>query len=325
MKQLIFMLCSVISFGTYAQTVYLADTAFITDVGYGGAPASCKTNDCVYNAVEMDRSHSIWVADVFTVPPGATWVFDTVVFFGYQYASGLSSPFRSCNLQIYNGAPGLGGTVIWGDTVTNLLVNSDFTGIYKVDTFSSDNGLLSTERPIMNLKLYLPAAPRLTAGAYWLSWSAAGISTSNPANSPYKVLPGRVNPPGQMGRQFIDGEWYYVTDNSNSTGFDMMIEASAGLAAVPAINNNPENVLGQNTPNPFGNTTEISYYLQEPSYTNLSVFNMLGQKIATLVDGSNDAGNHQLLFHADNLAGGLYYYKLATTYGLETKQMILVK
>ena len=56
MKQLLFMLFTVVSLSAYAQTVYLADTGFVTDVGYGGAPASCKTNGVIYNSVNMDRS-----------------------------------------------------------------------------------------------------------------------------------------------------------------------------------------------------------------------------------------------------------------------------
>ncbi|HXS35190.1 MAG TPA: T9SS type A sorting domain-containing protein [Flavipsychrobacter sp.] len=327
MKQLIsaFILCILISFHAPAQTVYLADTAFVTDIGYGGAPASCKTNGMVYNSVSMNRRQGIWVADVFTVPAGATWVFDTVIVYGYQYGSDIFSPFTGCNLQIYSGTPGSGGTVVWGDTTTNVLNNSDFTGIYKVDTFSSDGGLMSTQRPIMYLKLYLSPAPSLSAGTYWLSWSATCATTSPSPATPYKVLPGRVNPPGQMSRIFADGSWEYIVDSGNNVGLNMMIIGRAGLAVAPIQNYNSENTLGQNAPNPFSNTTVISYSLAESGNVKLVVYNILGQIVATLADRNMSKGKHEVTFNASDLPGGAYYYKLSTAGGTISKQMILLK
>ena len=75
----------------------------------------------------MDRTQEAWVADAFTVPAGATWKFDTVIVYGYQYGSTTSSSFTGCNLQIYNDTPGVGGVVIWGDTSTNVLVSTGWT------------------------------------------------------------------------------------------------------------------------------------------------------------------------------------------------------
>jgi len=323
----IFILCMVVSFHAFAQTTYLTDTGFITDRGYGGAEASCKTNGMTYNSLTMDRTMGVWVADAFTIPAGATWTFDTVIVYGYQYNSSLSSPFTACNLQIYNGTPGSGGTVVWGDTSTNVLNSSAFTGIYKVDTFASDGALLCTKRPIMYLKLYLSTPPHLSAGTYWLSWSVtcASPSTVSPAVTPYKVLPGRVNPPGQMSRTLYAGSWGYNIDNGLSVGLNMIIKARAGLAVTPIHNNNSENVLGQNVPNPFSNTTVISYSLAENGYVKLTVYNTLGQILATLADGKMSKGDHKVSFNASDLPAGAYYYQLSTVEGTTSKQMILVK
>jgi hypothetical protein len=68
-----------------AQVVYLADTAIITDIGYGGAPSSCMANGPIYNSWGMNRAHSVWLADQFTIPTDSTWVFDTVILYGYQF------------------------------------------------------------------------------------------------------------------------------------------------------------------------------------------------------------------------------------------------
>ncbi len=199
MKYALLTLCCVVSFNALSQTTYLADIAFYTDIGYGGAEASCKAAHLEYNGWQMSHAQYAWVADAFTVPAGTVWAFDTVIVYGYQYGSTTTSPFLNCNLQIYNGTPGLGGTVIWGDTSTNVLASTGWTGIYKVDTFSSDNGLNNVNRPIMYLKLYLATPATLSAGTYWLSWSSAG-SVSNSCVAPDKVLPGRINPTGQTAR-----------------------------------------------------------------------------------------------------------------------------
>jgi len=326
---LLFCICTIVSFSAFSQVVYLIDTAFFTDIGYGGAEASCKTSHMEYNSWSMNRVLDEWVADVFTVPAGATWKFDTVIVYGYQYGSTATSfPIPDCNLQIYEGTPGLGGSVIWGDTVTNLLVSSGWTGIYKVDTFVADNGLNSTERPIMYLKLYLAAPPVLTAGTYWLSWSCAGTSSVNPPNAPYKVLPGRINPPGQMGRYSYQGRWGYMTDSSLNIGMNMIIKTSAATVAslgVQEVNSNAAAILDQNIPNPFSGSTSISFYLPQAGYAKLCVYNAIGQLVYTPFDANASAGEHTVTMATNDLARGVYCYQLITATGIESKKMLLVK
>jgi hypothetical protein len=324
MKSTLFLLCCIVSFNTFAQTTYLADTAFYTDIGYGGAEASCKAAHLAYNGWQMTRSQHFWVADAFTVPSGTTWTFDTVIVYGYQYGSTTTSSFLNANLQIYNSTPGLGGAVIWGDTVTNVLVSTGWTGIYKVDTFASDNGLNNFYRPIMYLKLYLAAPPTLSGGTYWLSWSVAG-SLTNSCVAPDKVLPGRINPPGQTARGVYNGIWQYLTDSGQVNGLNMIIKATAGLTSVPQVQNPSPLLLAQNAPNPFNNETTISYYLPLTGYAKLSIYNIAGQLIATPVNGEVNSGNHQVRFKAGDLASGTYFYEFETSAGIEHKQMNVVR
>ena len=324
MKNILSILLCLTSFSALSQITYLADTAFYTDIGQGGAEASCKANHVVYNGWDMTRSNYAWIADAFTVPTGAVWKFDTVIVYGYQYGSTPTSSFTSCNLQIYNDTPGAGGAVIWGDTTTNLLVSTGFTGIYKVDTFVADSGLLSTKRPIMYLKLYLAPHPNLSAGHYWLSWSATG-SLPGACVAPDKVLPGRINPPGQVARASYSGSWDYLVDSIVVNGMDMIIKARAGLASVPVVQNLPALVLGQNAPNPFNSETAISYYLPQEGFVKLCVYNTIGQLMATLVNGDTNAGWHHSELMAGHLPAGVYYYQLSTPFGTACKQMSLIK
>lgn len=83
--------------------------------------------------------------------------------------------------------------------------------------------------------------------------------------------------------------------------------------------------LSQNFPNPFNPTTEISFSLANNTQVNLSVFNLNGQRIATLVDGGLNAGSHSVTFDASGLSSGVYFYTLQANGATETRKMVLTK
>ena len=83
--------------------------------------------------------------------------------------------------------------------------------------------------------------------------------------------------------------------------------------------------LQQNYPNPFNPTTLIRYAIPSDQHVALNVYNLLGQKVITLVDGLQKAGQHEVNFNAINLASGVYFYKLETGTQSSIKKMILMK
>jgi hypothetical protein len=83
--------------------------------------------------------------------------------------------------------------------------------------------------------------------------------------------------------------------------------------------------LEPNYPNPFNATTSISYSLPQPSPVTLTVYNLLGQKIATLVQGRQEAGHHRALFDGGSLSSGIYFYHLEAVPYTKTRKMVLLK
>ena len=84
-------------------------------------------------------------------------------------------------------------------------------------------------------------------------------------------------------------------------------------------------VLSQNYPNPFNPTTTINFSLNKPSRVKLIVFDILGRKITTLVDGFKYSGSYSIVFNGSNLSSGIYIYCLITDYGNQIKKLVLTK
>jgi hypothetical protein len=83
--------------------------------------------------------------------------------------------------------------------------------------------------------------------------------------------------------------------------------------------------LEQNYPNPFNPSTQINFGLKKASEVEITVYNILGNKVATLFNGFKSAGSHSITFNASNLSSGVYFYKVTTTEFIQTKKMILEK
>ena len=83
--------------------------------------------------------------------------------------------------------------------------------------------------------------------------------------------------------------------------------------------------LFQNYPNPFNATTVIRYSLPQASNVKIAIYDLLGRKVETLVQGEQPAGYHQATWNADEASSGLYFYRIQAGEYAETRKMVLLK
>jgi hypothetical protein len=83
--------------------------------------------------------------------------------------------------------------------------------------------------------------------------------------------------------------------------------------------------LKQNYPNPFNARTVITYRLPVRSHVRLEIYNLLGQRVTTLVNGREEAGGNMVIWDASGFPSGMYFYRLTTGGFSEARRMVLVK
>jgi len=102
------------------------------------------------------------------------------------------------------------------------------------------------------------------------------------------------------------------------------VESTTGVArragALPSAT-----MLDHNYPNPFNPSTTIRYGLPQRLHVTLTVFNALGQQIAQLVNGEQEAGYHDVQFDGSGLASGVYFYRLSTNNFVQTRKLVLLR
>jgi hypothetical protein len=150
-----------------------------------------------------------------------------------------------------------------------------------------------------------------------ISWDAArrGIRIRAPRNwTGSETVTFTATDPG--GLSDSDQATYTVTSSLAGAGLDRGGEEGD----VPA-----ETTLEGNYPNPFNPVTTIRYGLSESSRVSLAVYNVLGERIAVLVDGQQEKGYHEVIFDARLLPSGVYFCRLDTGTHSEFRKLILAK
>jgi len=143
-----------------------------------------------------------------------------------------------------------------------------------------------------------------------------------------------VNYPIRVRLENFKDEVYQITDGLGGQIFEDLIrngeEKEVNVKSLNSLTLQkvviPSNFeLSQNYPNPFNPSTVIKFALPENSKVLLEVYNILGEKVATLINTEMKAGYHSFTFDARNLTSGVYFYRIETSKFKDVKKMILVK
>jgi hypothetical protein len=173
------------------------------------------------------------------------------------------------------------------------------------------------------------------ADSVWLLFRTSGNIRAIEAEGVFvgTLLPGQesqtytwhVERYGSSGEQ---GVWTASVNSADAKAYPY-----SGLFSTPSATGvgNPVSVipddyrLEQNYPNPFNPSTTIRYGLPRRSDVQLTVFNTLGQKVATLAQGEEDAGYHEVRFDASGFSSGVYFYRIQAGKFVETRKLLLLR
>jgi hypothetical protein len=192
----------------------------------------------------------------------------------------------------------------WSDPVRILrLTDEDGDMIYK--------GTLTLEGPAYNGFLYYYAYTNVTQGFVY--------EDINQQESRVRFI-------GQTGgANVFDSPWTMPQDTW--TNDEVEEEYSPiGLTGVKQVNGIVKSYsLEQNYPNPFNPSTMINFSIQDAGMVTLKVYNLLGEEVATLVNGELATGSYKVDFNAANLSTGIYFYSIRANNFTATKKMMLIK
>jgi hypothetical protein len=187
------------------------------------------------------------------------------------------------------------------------------------------------------MSLYTADSSSIANNDDWDDWYELEFYKGDISNTYSRVFIDSL--PG-TGTYYVDAYPYYGTHNGNTTSFGKSAVGTVHLWAKmtePVTSIEKELIvpkafaLEQNYPNPFNPTTTINYSLKENVDVKLVIYNVMGQKIATLVDKKQAAGSYQLTWDSTNqfgmrVATGIYFYRLiAGDKFVKTNKMLLIK
>jgi hypothetical protein len=262
---------------------------------------------------QWNETHHTFIGLVQGTPPLPATSLDKVFVMEYLPAGGLPDISISMVPVTSPVIVPQGGSFDWNGTVTNNELTSQTFDVWIMVTLPGGGQY----GPVINVTLTLsPSASltRLRTQAVPLSAPPGDyVYTGNTGDYPGTVYASDSFPFTVTTDDNIGGSWAGEWSNSGQS-----FETSA--SATPA-----EFSLLGNYPNPFNPTTTINYAIGNADNVKLSVYDLSGRLVSTLVDGYRNAGNYSVTFDASALASGVYVYRLTSGSQTASAKMILSK
>jgi plastocyanin len=189
------------------------------------------------------------------------------------------------------------------------------------------------------VKIYLPNnTPYPAVGPLSFTLPAGRTASANLSqNVPPIAPPGTYRYVAYLGNypEFVHAWSSFEFSKSASDGLDLgewelsitdpWCEGCENVSETVTNRPSVEGISIKNSPEPFNPSTMINYAIPENGQVHLDVFNVQGARVATLVDGYRNAGQHQVTFEAGHLPSGMYLYRLNVNGEAVTGKMMLVK
>jgi hypothetical protein len=350
---------SVTNGGTVTGTTDIGNPAYGAAIGaltLAINTTTLRTPDATFAAVELgglNLGRGVYAGPgTFGINSTLTLTGTATDIFIFQMTTTLITG-TGCHVILSGGA--LASNVFWqvGSAAT---IDGDFKGIILAKTYITQNtgtidgGSLGLTAVTLNGTSVLPVeltsfTAKLNNGAVELNWNTSTevnnfgfeVQRSQTSNVKSETLIfnwtkiGFVNGAGLSNSPknylFVDktvsyGSYAYRLKQIDSDGnykYSSVTEVNAGQLPKGYL-------LTQNYPNPFNPSTLIQFSISKNTHATLTIFNVIGGKVAMLFDGNAVAGQvYNVTFNGYNLASGIYYYKLQTNEITEVKKMLFMK
>jgi len=204
--------------------------------------------------------------------------------------------------------------------VLMLLINT-------TNSYSTTHNISATSGNV-----FIPANINVTVGDT-IKWTRTGGShtttcdgsegSTRPAGAPAWNAPLTSGNPTFTYVVTVAGLYHYVCEPHAPSMAGNINAAVSGITSLTELVSSYE--LSQNYPNPFNPVTNINFSIPSASNVSLSVYNVSGQEVASMVNERMSAGTYKVDWNAVNFTSGIYYYTIRTENFVQTRKMLLIK
>lgn len=300
--------------------------AVIVGDGSGGAILAWNRNQFIY-AQRVDHTGSVqWTTDGVAISAASSLPVPAIVSDGNDGAIIAWRENTALKAQRINGA----GVVQWasGGVAISPTVSLVVSNHAAMVSDNSGGAIITWSDPrsgLSNLNIY---AQRIN-GSGVVQWAANGVAISTaPGNQTNPVIV--TNGAGGAIIAWVDARNPPPLPDYGGHIYAQRVNANGQLGGTTDVPENDPGTpdafkLNQGYPNPFNPVTTFTFTIPHAAHVMLSIFNALGQEVATVVDEPLTAGSYSRTFNAAGLASGAYFYRLTADGYSETRRMLLLK
>ena len=194
-----------------------------------------------------------------------------------------------------------------------------------LDSWFTDGGLNTGTEWADKINSLYPAPN----GMSWKIWESAEAYAPPTADTLYaditiNITAGTVGGEYLLGYLFSDCSEDLMNDGDHDVNLDNAIQVTT-LSVEGEMATPKRFALAQNHPNPFNPETVIKYTVEQAGNVKLDVYDINGRIVATLVDAHQSADNYAVVFKAENLPSGTYFYRMSVDNQIETRKALLLQ